>query len=119
MARNRKSPRKQAPVEENPLAEWERELLGLPVGTPTIKPKRRTKAEIRKWDKRAYLLSGRSPKSKPPKRRPKTAVKPKTAEAAATARRMAEAHRKGKLTRDFKPRKSRRSLKRELHPKND
>lgn len=121
MAKNRSSPRPAAPVAENSvLADWERELLGLPQGTPTVKPKRRTKAEIRKWDRRAMRLSGRTAKAQVAwKRTPKTALKPKTAEAAEQARLMAEAHKKGKLTRDFKPRKSRRALKRELHPQKD
>ena len=118
MAKNRRSSRAAAPVAENSeFVEWERELLGLPPGTPTVKPKRRTKAEIRKWDQRAMRLSGRTAKAQANRKRtPKTSLKPKTAEAAEQARRMAENHRKGKFTRDFKPRKSRRALKRELHP---
>lgn len=127
----RRSPRS-APtaVDQDFLADWERELLGLPANpvTKAIRksakagpgsPRPRTRAEVRKWDRRALRLSGRSPKSEPPKRRPKTALKPKTAEAADYNRRVAETHRKGKLTRDFKPRKSRRSLKRELYSKTE
>ena len=97
MARNRRSPRPAAPVTENSvLADWERELLGLP------------------------LLPGRTVKAQAARKRtPKTTLKAKTAEAAAHARQMARAHKKGKYTRDFKPRKSRRALKRELYPKKE
>lgn len=120
MARNRRSPRPAAPVAENSeLADWERELLGLPP-LPGRKPKQRTRTEIRQWDRRALRLSGRTAKAQAARKRtPKTTLKPKTAEAADQARQMAEAHKKGKYTRDFKPRKSRRALKRELHPKKE
>ncbi len=107
------------------LAEWERELLGLST-EPVLKAVRksakfgpgaipRTRAENRKQTKRALRLSNRSPRAEQPKRRPRTNFKPKTAEAAQENRRTAEIHKRGKFTRDFSPRKSRRSLKREIY----
>lgn len=120
MVRNRRSPRPAAPVAENSvLADWERELLGLPP-FPGRKPKQRTRAEIRQWDRRALRLSGRTAKAQAARKRtPKTTLKPKTAEAADHARQMAEVHKQGKFTQTGKLRKSRRALKRELHPKKE
>lgn len=106
---NGQRPRR-APVREStdPLALWERELLGMaePRGQ---RPHRQTRAERRSDELRVSRAYGRSRGLNRPGRKPKTA-------ADASYRKQAEAnHKRGSYTSAGKPRKSRRSIQRELY----
>lgn len=109
MARNRRSPRQAAPVaENNVLADWERELMGLP---PLSAPKPGPTRAQRRADKRRvarYIDRNRNP-------RRVNRGKPKTAEHAARRKIDESYHKRGSLTSTGKPRKSRRSLRREIY----
>jgi len=84
-----------------PLAEWERELL---LGQTPERSRRggarvRPSARLRANQKRLNSLG----------------KKPKTAADAEFSRRQAASHKRGGMTSEYKPRKSRRALKRELY----
>lgn len=110
MARNRRSPRQAAPVAENSvLADWERELMGLPpLSAPKPGP---TRAQRRANERRTTRYIQRDIRG----RRKVNSGKPKTAEHAARRKIDEGYHKQGGLTSAGKPRKSRRALKRELH----
>lgn len=110
MTRNRRSLRQAAPVAENSvLADWERELMGLPpLSAPKPGP---TRAQRRADERRVARYIERDARG----RRRVNRGKPKTAEHAARRKIDEGYHKRGNLTSTGKPRKSRRSLKREIH----
>jgi len=85
----------------DPLAEWERELLGAQLqgkdrrGGGRVRPSARLRANQQR-------LNG-------------LGKKPKTAADAEFHRRQAASHKRGGYTAQYKPRKSRRAIKRELY----
>ena len=99
MARSRTARSQPRPKVDPVMAEWERELLRQP-----------SAAELRLRNLRSRLRSSGSSIPFIP-----TGKKGKTAQDAERQRSRAEAHKQGKFTATGKPRKSRRSLKRELH----
>lgn len=102
MDKNRQRPlRGQGDVRDSsdPLAEWEIELLGAQLQAGRRGGGRVRPARVRHNNQRLNRMG----------------KKPKTAVDAEFNRQQSAAHKRGKYTSQYKPRKSRRAIKRELH----